>query len=319
MIAIGVEHAGIENFAKNQAMQTQPPEDMVIVHSWEELRKNLPAVRKALLGERLLRNVNRASVVKVMQSHAHVHWVLWLGEGSAWSDIHTPHVTVWSGDLTPERLEQWISEPLSKGFGTLPPRWMLWSVGGGGDRLGTVRLLGHHMQQLYGMGTWVDLDWDQGLLTRDWKEQGAGDENYPYARMQLQKAEWGWVVPAPPPWVPILFKPENREVEKVLRSARGGWQGWDIGTNLRGMNVGVLASELDTVIIHVSEDAASFKFIDFGMQALKSINPKLTFVTAGSGAGRAGKRFGVEILGGPEVRTSGLRKALWRFSRVPKV
>lgn len=306
MIVIGVGHASVERFVLEKTAQNVYSEDIVIIQNWDQVVHNLAAARKIFVGERLLRGVSREQVLAAARSTVHIQWAIWTAENSLWTGVASENLQIWAGELTPEKLEEWIQEPSYLSGAALASQWMLWSPSGCEDRTQSIAQLTGKMRGLYGAGTWVDLDWVQSLVTRLWKGQGAGDESYPYARLHRQTAEWGWIVPAPMPWIPVLFQPEMRDIEKSLRSVQG-WQGWDIGVDLRGLSVGTVAAFVELVVIHLSANTPP-EVLEHGLALLRAVNPRLRFVAVGPDPSYLGRRCGIVSLSQDVLPAKGLKR-----------
>ncbi|POB12252.1 MAG: hypothetical protein C7B44_11970 [Sulfobacillus thermosulfidooxidans] len=311
MIVIGVGHAGVERFVQQKMAQAAYTDDVVIIHTWDQLSSHLKQAHKVLMGERLLRDVPLPALTELLQSYPHIEWLLWTAENSVWTALNG-EVEIWTGELTPEKLEGWIQHTTSNGSATLRTHWLLWSPSGCYDRVLSIALLTHKMRQMHKIGTWIDLDWTHSLLTSWWNPQGAGHEAFPYARLTRQKADWGYIAPAPLPWMPVLFQPDVRDIERMLRTVHG-WQGWDIGVDLRPLSVGVVAQSVDQAVIHISSGLR--QPLEQGLQLLRSMNPRLEFIATGPDPNNLSRKLGLPSLDADASTDTGLRRLFKRRHR----
>ncbi len=292
MIVVAVEHKGIEDFIRDHVSQDAEMESVSIVHSWEEVEDLARTARKILLGERITRHVPMERIVETVKSHSECRWIFWTTE-EKWGSMLTKNAEVWNREMGPDDLRHWLKPIQTLIPDSMPSRWFMWSASGTSRRLIMWQSLIKNMQSRYQKGVVVDFDWDQALVTRLWGH-GIRDSNYLFAKLVLKTAPWGWVIPAPMPWMPILYEPEMADVKETL-AHKANWMVWDLGLNIRHPVSALIITALSAGIVYVEEEGND-EIIRRGLALIKDFNPRCDLWLLGESAASVAGRLGLPVL-----------------------
>ncbi|WP_028963577.1 hypothetical protein [Sulfobacillus thermosulfidooxidans] len=298
MIIVAVEHAGLEQFIHEEIVNHEDFDRVSIVHSWEEVRKLARRAQKILLGERILRHVSTEQLVKLIEQEPMIQWVIWTSEAEYWRTLLGEHGEVWEHTLGPDDLKKWLKVGTVAPRIHIPRRWFLWSTSGTVRRQLLWRDLLEKMKTQYQEGMTIDYDWGQALVTRLWESRNLPNENFPYARLTPQSSTWGWIVPAPMPWMPIFYTPDINDVKRVLAQTKS-WMAWDLGINLRDPLTSLVISSLPTGLIFTAEEGTDDVF-RHGLLMIKELNPQCEILLVGDQASRVGRQYGLPSLSSSE-------------------
>lgn len=316
MIVVAVEHAGIERFVQEEIATDAEYEAVQIVHSWEEVKRIAHRAHRVLLGERIVRYVPEEEIKKLTRQETVTQWVLWITEERSWRSLLGDNVQLWHKELSPEDLKSWLKPISGRTRVRLPSRWFLWSTSGTIHRLETWKSLIARMNDQYEEGVVVDFDWEQALVTRLGKLPSLRDENYPYARLEVHAAPWGQLVPAPMPWMPVLYAPDTNDVKRTLAHS-SQWMVWDLGTNVRDPLTSFIIASLPSGLIYIGEGEHN-DFLHHGLALIKDLNPHCELLVVGEQAQFAADRYGLPFLPSgplplPNAKTKSSRAVLTRW------
>ncbi|MCL5015250.1 MAG: hypothetical protein M1493_14895 [Firmicutes bacterium] len=293
MIVVAVEHKGVENFIRDEVTHHPEYESVSIVHAWEEVEHLADRAHKILLGERVVRYVPTEKIVEVVQRRMGHGWVFWTTEGDRWSRVLGKNAEIWHKELGPEELREWLKSSHTLTPTVMPSRWFMWSTSGTSRRQLVWRSLISNMQTQYKEGILADFDWEQALVTRLWG-QGFRDANYPFARLALGTASWGWVIPAPMPWMPVLYEPDTDDVKKAL-TRHANWMAWDLGLNIRRPLAALVIASLPAGVIYVQEEGND-ETLHKGLALIQEFNPRCDLRLVGDSAAPLAGRLGLPLL-----------------------
>ncbi len=293
MIVVAVEHKGVENFIRDEVTHDPKCESVSIVHSWEEVQHLAAQARKILLGERITRHISAQTVVETVQRHRGCRWVFWTLEKEKWDTVLGENVEVWNRELGPDDLRHWLKPIHTLISDKMPSRWFMWSVSGTNRRQLVWKSLISDMQTYYQKGILADFDWEQALATRLWGH-GSQDSHYPFARLAPVTAPWGWVIPAPMPWMPLLYEPGIEDVKRTLAHS-ANWMAWDLGVNIRRPSAALIIASLPAGIIYV-EEPGNDEILQKGLALLKDVNARCDLWLLGESASQVAKRLRLPVL-----------------------
>lgn len=218
--------------ALNQYVVSHTRELVETVSQWGDVQERLPTAHKILLGHSVVAGGSWAHLAEVIRKNVQVEWVLWGPQGFIQDlpDNILGEVTVWEGEIDEETIEQWL-RPLPRHI-TLARRFALITVYPYPSRIDAIKKLTHIARKAHGAGGWVDGDWHQAALTTLQADHLHQRAVFGFERLRSHKTSVGWIIPAPPPWDVIVHWPTTENLYEVL-SQSDGWQGWDLGADLR--------------------------------------------------------------------------------------
>lgn len=122
-------------------------------------------------------------------------------------------------------------------------------------------------------GGWIDLDWDSAGFTLAQTRIGPSTSRSEWALLRKVEGTGYWIVPAPPPWLPLPESATGSKIEWLVRQI-DSWQAWDFGRRLSNMAWAALPY-LDMLILWVDRDTPPTVF----QSTVESIRPLLPSLT----------------------------------------
>jgi len=247
------------------------------VDRWDVLEPTISGARQVLVGEALSGlPANADEWWALCRKYPHIDWVFWVSPARV---VSSPPqgVSIWRGEIDQAQLQRWIvpgppprveSQPVM-----IPRRWGILSLYPYPDRR---PLWDWWIQKVMATGKdggWVDLDWDSAALTLTQKRFGPSTGRTEWPLLRKVEATGYWVVPAPPPWLPLPESATGSKIEWLLRQT-DGWQGWDFGRRLSNM-AWVALPYLDMLVLWVDRDTPPTVFHST-VESIRSLVPSLT-------------------------------------------
>lgn len=267
MIVMGAGHFGVNEFAVRRLEGRGP---VWVAAHWRELLGRLPEARQVFLGDGLPGLPAVAEVQRVIEDAPGVRWLVWAEHPGRWPSH--PRVEVWFGELTEAMLAGWLDHADDEASPWVPsPRWFVWTAPPYPNRTATLWWMTGRASARWGIGGWVDADWQQAVWTGETCQEVWERPHFPYDRMMWIRRRWGWLIPAPPPWETVMGGPYPQMAARVVGTARG-WIGWDLGTDLRSSFAGEVIGRCPHGVV-VVEAGTSLLAVTREIEIVRLINP----------------------------------------------
>ncbi|AEJ39189.1 hypothetical protein TPY_0999 [Sulfobacillus acidophilus TPY] len=246
------------------------------VDRWDTLEPMISGARQVLVGEALSGlPVDSDAWWVLCRQYPHIEWVFWVSAARVVSS--PPHgVSIWRGEIDQTRLRQWISPdpPAVASHETMiPRRWGMLSLYPYPDRRPLWDWWIRKVTATGKDGGWIDLDWDSAGFTLAQTRIGPSTSRSEWALLRKVEGTGYWIVPAPPPWLPLPESATGSKIEWLVRQI-DSWQAWDFGRRLSNMAWAALPY-LDMLILWVDRDTPPTVF----QSTVESIRPLLPSLT----------------------------------------
>ncbi|MBX5467750.1 MAG: hypothetical protein K6U14_09720 [Firmicutes bacterium] len=207
-----------------------------VAFTWEDLLDRLGEAQGVFLGSRLPGLPPPEQVAERLLEWPG-EWVVWVGaeEAATWRAALEPvraDVALWVGPVGPDRLETWLNHIVTpEAADPLPRRWAVYTPDGAYPRTRFWTWVAERARAEHGLGAIADFAWADPQVTRHLVPGRSRWAPTAGEHLWLRRVPWGYICPAPAPWLGVTASPEAQALTRVTR--RTAWTAFDFGADLR--------------------------------------------------------------------------------------
>lgn len=276
-------HPGMEAFVESH----WPSEQVVVCTSWAAVCARLAPGDDLFLGSRLPGLPSPEALASALERALGTgSLVLWVGqdEESSWRLVAkglSHACELWVGQIGADRLRAWVDGVATAQSGPpapispLPRRWAVYTEPRGASRVAFWRQVVAVASRQLGRGVLVDAAWADPRLSASDLAGREGFASAPTHHLWMRRTDYGFFVPAPPPWHLGATLPEAGAFRRV--AARGEWVAFDLGADLRTPLWQAVLPWVEEFWL-VAEEASRWQEWEEVWRAVRGIRPQLSGV-----------------------------------------